>query len=83
MTQEPEKKDRKKDRLKIQLQKMAEQDSKERIKNVGEVPLGYTVEQAVTEAKRCIECKTKPCIDGCPVGIARPNPCQATTCDCL
>ncbi len=36
---------------------MPEQDPKERIRNVNEVPLGYTPEMAIAEAKRCIQCK--------------------------
>ena len=37
-----------------------------------EVALGYTVEQAVDEAKRCLQCKHKPCTGGCPVCIDIP-----------
>jgi glutamate synthase (NADPH/NADH) small chain len=51
---------------------MREQDPKERIKNFKEVPLGYTREQAVEEAKRCLDCKNAPCMEGCPVGIEIP-----------
>ncbi len=58
-----------KERMKIPRQPMPEQDPKERIHNFNEVPLGYTEEQAVTEALRCIECKTPKCVQGCPVGI--------------
>jgi len=62
-----------KDRLKIPPQDMPEQDPQERIHNVREVPLGYTVEQAVAEAKRCLQCKKPFCVDGCPVGIDIPG----------
>ncbi len=37
-----------------------------------EVALGYTREQAIDEANRCLNCKNKPCVSGCPVGIDIP-----------
>lgn len=43
-----------------------------RNKNFDEVALGYTAEQAIDEAKRCLNCKTKPCVGGCPVRIFIP-----------
>ena len=43
-----------------------------RNKNFSEVALGYTVEQAIYEAKRCLNCKNKPCVGGCPVCIDIP-----------
>ncbi len=43
-----------------------------RNKNFSEVALGYTVEQAIDEAKRCLNCKNKPCMSGCPVCIDIP-----------
>lgn len=43
-----------------------------RINNFDEVSLGYSLEQAIDEAKRCLDCKHKPCISGCPVGIDIP-----------
>ncbi len=48
---------------------MEEQPAEERRKNFLEVPLGYTEEQAVEEANRCLQCKNAPCIEGCPVTI--------------
>lgn len=45
----------------------------ERIHNFNEAALGYTEEIAVTEAQRCLNCKNKPCIDGCPVNISIPQ----------
>jgi len=48
---------------------MPEQSPKERIKNFKEVPYGYDKETAIEEAKRCLQCKNKPCMDGCPVEI--------------
>ena len=44
-----------------------------RAKTFDEVALGYTEEQAVEEAKRCLSCKNRPCVSGCPVGIAIPD----------
>jgi glutamate synthase (NADPH/NADH) small chain len=44
----------------------------ERIKDFDEVPMGYTVEQAMAEAKRCIMCKNPKCVAGCPVEIDIP-----------
>ena len=43
-----------------------------RIHNFSEVELGYTEDMAIEEAKRCISCKNKPCVSGCPVGIDIP-----------
>ena len=48
---------------------MLEQPPAERIKNYDEVPYGYTPEQAMAEARRCLECQRPSCIQGCPVGI--------------
>ncbi len=44
-----------------------------RNKNFNEVALGYTAEQAVDEAKRCLNCKNRPCVGGCPVRIRIPD----------
>ncbi len=44
-----------------------------RNKNFDEVALGYTEEQAIDEAKRCLNCKNKPCVGGCPVHIDIPS----------
>lgn len=52
---------------------MREQDPKERIKNFKEVALGYTEEEAVAEASRCLNCKERPCCSGCPVCIDIPR----------
>ena len=51
---------------------MPQQDAAERIKNFNEVALGYTQEQAIDEAERCLSCKAKPCVAGCPVNIDIP-----------
>lgn len=60
------------ERMKIPRQPMGEQPPEERIKNFYEVPLGYTPEQAIEEARRCIQCKNPICVGGCPVGIDIP-----------
>jgi len=53
-------------------QPMPQQDPMERIKNFDEVALGYTFEKARIEAARCLQCKKKPCVSGCPVNIDIP-----------
>jgi len=52
---------------------MPKQDPKVRVANFNEVALGYTHQQALEEAKRCIQCPRHPCIDGCPVDIEIPK----------
>ena len=52
---------------------MREQPPEERIHNFAEVPFGYSEEEAIREAERCLQCKTAPCIEGCPVGIDIPR----------
>lgn len=44
-----------------------------RNKNFKEVALGYTMEMALDEAERCLNCKNMPCVSGCPVNIAIPD----------
>lgn len=53
--------------------RMPEQPYEERIRNFNEVPLGYSEEQAVEEANRCLQCKEPFCIEGCPVEIDVPG----------
>lgn len=53
--------------------KMPEQNPNERNKNFLEVALGYTDEMAKEEAERCLQCKTKPCVQGCPVNVQIPE----------
>jgi len=60
---------RPKDRFAIPSQDMPEQDPAIRRRNVSEVAQGYTEMQARLEALRCLQCKTAPCIQGCPVRI--------------
>ena len=50
-----------------------EQDPKERAKNFKEVCLGYNEDEAVREAKRCLNCKNPRCVEGCPVSIDIPG----------
>ena len=52
---------------------MPSQDPEVRNKNFDEVALGYTKEQALDEAQRCLNCKNKPCMQGCPVMVHIPE----------
>ncbi len=52
---------------------MPTQEPQVRAHNFNEVALGYPVEVAVEEAKRCLNCKNRPCVNGCPVNISIPE----------
>ena len=52
---------------------MPHQPADVRNKNFEEVALGYTPEQAMDEAERCLNCKNKPCMNGCPVMVHIPE----------
>ena len=52
---------------------MPTQDPKVRAHNFDEVALGYSEEQAIDEANRCLNCKNMPCVSGCPVKIHIPE----------
>ena len=52
---------------------MPSQDPNVRNKNFSEVALGYTEEQALDEAQRCLNCKASPCMTGCPVMVHIPE----------
>ncbi len=52
---------------------MPSQAPEERAHNFDEVALGYSMEIAVEEAKRCLNCKNRPCVEGCPVNIQIPD----------
>lgn len=52
---------------------MPVQEPSERNKNFKEVALGYDAQTAIDEAKRCLNCKNKLCVSGCPVGIDIPR----------
>ena len=58
--------------MSLQKNPMPTQDPEVRRNNFDEVALGYTEEQAVDEAGRCLNCKHKPCVSGCPVAIDIP-----------
>ena len=49
-----------------------ERAPEERVNDFDEVPLGYTPEMAMEEAKRCLQCSKHPCVGGCPVDIDIP-----------
>nr|MDD6336565.1 NAD(P)-binding protein [bacterium] len=59
--------------MSLKKQEMPTQAPDVRSTNFDEVALGYTPEQAVEEAKRCLNCKHKPCVGGCPVSIDIPG----------
>lgn len=52
---------------------ITEQPPQERICNFKEVTLGYTADEAMKEAGRCLNCKNKPCTTGCPVNVRIPD----------
>ncbi|MDQ7792987.1 MAG: NADPH-dependent glutamate synthase [bacterium] len=52
---------------------MPEQDPGQRIRNFKEVPFGYTSEMAIREAERCLGCKARECVAGCPVEVDIPR----------
>lgn len=52
---------------------MPVQPADERINNFEEVATGYTAEMAMEEATRCLHCKHKPCVNGCPVNVNIPD----------
>ena len=58
--------------MSLKKNEMPVQAPEERNRNFDEVALGYTLEQAMDEAARCLNCKHKPCVGGCPVAIDIP-----------
>ena len=58
--------------MSLKKNEMPVQQPEVRKKNFSEVALGYTEEQALDEAERCLNCKNKPCMGGCPVAIDIP-----------
>lgn len=62
-----------KDRAAIAQQEMPVQEPKARARVMSEVALGYTKEQAIIEANRCLQCKNQPCVNGCPVNVHIPE----------
>ena len=63
----------KRKRTKKQSIRMQIQEAGERIRNFEEVALGFTEEEAVEEASRCLQCKRPRCIKGCPVNVRIPE----------
>ncbi len=59
--------------MSLEKVKMPEQNPKIRSGNFSEVALGYMEEMAVKEARRCLQCKHKPCVEGCPVIVQIPE----------
>ena len=59
--------------IKTPRTKMQEQDANVRIENFLEVALGYSLEEAIEEAKRCIDCKNPRCVVACPVRVKIPE----------
>lgn len=59
--------------MSLEKVKMPEQDPNIRSGNFDEVALGYTEEMAMEESERCLKCKNKPCIAGCPVNVQIPD----------
>jgi glutamate synthase (NADPH/NADH) small chain len=62
-----------KNKMQIPRQPMPEQKPEERVNNFLEVPFGYDPETARLEAERCLQCKAKPCVEGCPVAVDIPG----------
>jgi glutamate synthase (NADPH/NADH) small chain len=52
---------------------MPEQEPSVRNRNFDEVALGYSEDMALEEAARCLNCKNKPCVAGCPVSVRIPE----------
>ena len=59
--------------MSLKKNEMPSQAPEIRNKNFSEVALGYTEEQAVNEAERCLNCKNAPCMNGCPVQVKIPQ----------
>ena len=59
--------------MSLKKNEMPSQAPDARNKNFLEVALGYTEEQALDEAQRCLHCKNKPCVSGCPVQVRIPE----------
>src|SRR3989304_851774 len=64
-------------KLNLNREEMPRQDPKARGKNFSEVALGYSFEQALGEASRCIQCPKPLCVTGCPVSVTIPEFIQA------
>jgi glutamate synthase (NADPH/NADH) small chain len=62
-----------KERLSIRRVHMPERDAVERSRVFEEVNQGLSLEDAIREAQRCLQCKTRPCVAGCPVSVSIPE----------
>ena len=62
-----------KDRMAIPQQDMPVLEPLQRAHLMDEVAIGYTKEQAIVEAQRCLQCKNQPCVNGCPVNVPIPQ----------
>lgn len=62
-----------KERLAIKRVHMPERNANVRNKEFTEVNQGLSLEDAIREAQRCLQCKTRPCVDGCPVSVSIPE----------
>jgi glutamate synthase (NADPH) small chain len=60
-------------KVNLNREEMPRQEPKVRAKNFNEVALGYSPEQAKAEADRCIQCKKRNCVEGCPVNVDIPD----------
>ena len=72
-----------KERMAIDRVHMPELPADERSTNFEEVNLGLSADQALAEAQRCLQCKTRNCVAGCPVGVSIPEFIDALACDDL
>lgn len=61
------------ERMKVPRHDMPTQAPLERIRNFAEVTLGYSLDSALQESQRCLQCANPPCVKGCPVGIDIPG----------
>ncbi|MHA2062675.1 MAG: NAD(P)-binding protein, partial [Candidatus Sifarchaeia archaeon] len=68
-----EEKIKRRGKLKKERIHMSIQDPRERIRNFDEVALGFSREEALIEATRCLQCKKPRCIKGCPVSVRIPE----------
>ena len=59
--------------MSLEKNKMPSLEANVRNKCFDEVALGYSLDDALSEADRCLNCKAKPCVNGCPVGVDIPG----------
>lgn len=59
--------------MSLEKNKMPSLEANIRNKCFDEVALGYSLDDALSEADRCLNCKAKPCVNGCPVGVDIPG----------